>query len=162
MTFSHLHVASGYSLQYGTALASVGMLGVVTLVALLAPTLAKARVQLKRIATDYGLDVDPDAIVEDLSVGHQQRVEILKVLLTGARPFKAAYRGIGAFDPAPAARAHDQLGPCPSPVELVGVALVVVGQQLLAEGRHLAGLLAPLPRRAAWVACRISMRSPRM
>ncbi|WP_421761202.1 ABC transporter ATP-binding protein [Devosia sp.] len=52
--------------------------------ALLAPTLAKARVQLKRIATDYGLEVDPDAIVEDLSVGQQQRVEILKALYRGA------------------------------------------------------------------------------
>jgi ABC-type uncharacterized transport system ATPase subunit len=29
---------------------------------------------------EYGLKVDPDAIIEDLSVGHQQRVEILKQL----------------------------------------------------------------------------------
>ena len=31
--------------------------------ALLAPTLTKARAQLKRLATDYGLNVDPDAVV---------------------------------------------------------------------------------------------------
>src|SRR5689334_13482876 len=37
--------------------------------AMLAPTLDKARAQLKRLAEDYGLEVDPDAIVENLSVG---------------------------------------------------------------------------------------------
>jgi simple sugar transport system ATP-binding protein len=52
--------------------------------ALLAPTMAKARVQLKRLATDYGLEVDPDAVIENLSVGQQQRVEILKALYRGA------------------------------------------------------------------------------
>ena len=52
--------------------------------ALLAPTMAKARVQLKRLAKDYGLEVDPDAIIENLSVGQQQRVEILKALYRGA------------------------------------------------------------------------------
>ena len=34
--------------------------------------------------TDYGLEVDPDAIVGELSVGLQQRVEILKALYRGA------------------------------------------------------------------------------
>ncbi|HTN63237.1 MAG TPA: ATP-binding cassette domain-containing protein, partial [Devosia sp.] len=48
--------------------------------ALLGPTLTKARAQLKQLGTDYGLEVDPDAIIEDLSVGQQQRVEILKAL----------------------------------------------------------------------------------
>ena len=52
--------------------------------ALLKPTLDKARAQLKRLATDYGLQVDPDAIIENLSVGQQQRVEILKALYRGA------------------------------------------------------------------------------
>ena len=51
---------------------------------LLGPTLAKARAQLKRLAEDYELEVDPDAIIEDLSVGQQQRVEILKALYRGA------------------------------------------------------------------------------
>jgi simple sugar transport system ATP-binding protein len=44
----------------------------------------KARAELKRIATDYGLEVDPDAVVETLPVGLQQRVEILKALFRGA------------------------------------------------------------------------------
>jgi simple sugar transport system ATP-binding protein len=32
------------------------------------------------LAQEYELEVDPDAVIEDLSVGHQQRVEILKAL----------------------------------------------------------------------------------
>ena len=52
--------------------------------ALLAPTLSKAREHLKQLARDYGLEVDPDAIIENLSVGQQQRVEILKALYRGA------------------------------------------------------------------------------
>ncbi|MFB2595611.1 ABC transporter ATP-binding protein [Paracoccus sp. p4-l81] len=48
--------------------------------ALLRPSLGKARRVLRDLAREYGLDVDPDAVVEDLSVGHQQRVEILKAL----------------------------------------------------------------------------------
>ncbi len=47
---------------------------------LLRPSLAKARKILTDLASEYELNVDPDALVEDLSVGHQQRVEILKAL----------------------------------------------------------------------------------
>ncbi|WEF25001.1 ABC transporter ATP-binding protein [Paracoccus sp. S3-43] len=47
---------------------------------LLRPSLAKARGVLKRLAQEYELNVDPDERVENLSVGHQQRVEILKAL----------------------------------------------------------------------------------
>jgi general nucleoside transport system ATP-binding protein len=47
---------------------------------LLNASLAKARRVLTDLARDYELDVDPDALIEDLSVGHQQRVEILKAL----------------------------------------------------------------------------------
>ena len=48
--------------------------------AMLRPSLAKARSTLTSLAKEYELSVDPDALVEDLSVGHQQRVEILKAL----------------------------------------------------------------------------------
>jgi len=48
--------------------------------AMLNPSIAKARKTLKELSEEYGLKVDPDAIIEDLSVGHQQRVEILKQL----------------------------------------------------------------------------------
>lgn len=44
----------------------------------------KARKQLLEIVDRYGLEVDPDAKIEDISVGMQQRVEILKALYRGA------------------------------------------------------------------------------
>ncbi|MEM8554639.1 MAG: ABC transporter ATP-binding protein [Pseudomonadota bacterium] len=46
----------------------------------LRPTLSKARQHLTELAQEYELNVNPDALIEDLSVGHQQRVEILKAL----------------------------------------------------------------------------------
>ncbi|PRY93328.1 nucleoside ABC transporter ATP-binding protein [Hasllibacter halocynthiae] len=48
--------------------------------AMLRPSLAKARRLLRELADEYELEVDPDETVENLSVGHQQRVEILKAL----------------------------------------------------------------------------------
>jgi simple sugar transport system ATP-binding protein len=45
---------------------------------------AKVRAELARLARDYGLEIDADATVGDLSVGLQQRVEILKALYRGA------------------------------------------------------------------------------
>ena len=39
-----------------------------------------ARTRILEIAQHYGLEVDPDALVQDLSVGVQQRVEIIKAL----------------------------------------------------------------------------------
>ena len=48
--------------------------------ALLGPSLSKARKELLHLAKEYELHVDPDALIENLSVGHQQRVEILKAL----------------------------------------------------------------------------------
>ena len=47
---------------------------------LLKSSRAKARETLAALAKEYELNVDPDALIEDLSVGHQQRVEILKAL----------------------------------------------------------------------------------
>lgn len=47
---------------------------------LLRPSLSKARKELTQLAKEYELNVDPDALIENLSVGHQQRVEILKAL----------------------------------------------------------------------------------
>ncbi|MCT7376120.1 ABC transporter ATP-binding protein [Chelativorans salis] len=51
---------------------------------LLKTSIAKARSELERLERDYGLEVDPDAVIEDLPVGLQQRVEILKALFRGA------------------------------------------------------------------------------
>ena len=52
--------------------------------ALLKSSIAKARSELERLEREYGLEVDPDAIIEELPVGLQQRVEILKALYRGA------------------------------------------------------------------------------
>ena len=46
--------------------------------------LGLARKELLKLEEDYGLAVDPDAVIEDLPVGIQQRVEILKALYRGA------------------------------------------------------------------------------
>ncbi len=40
----------------------------------------KAREKVMALSQRYGLQVDPDAIIEDISVGMQQRTEILKML----------------------------------------------------------------------------------
>ena len=44
----------------------------------------EARAEILRVSEQYGLQVDPDAYVRDISVGMQQRVEILKTLYRGA------------------------------------------------------------------------------
>lgn len=44
----------------------------------------KAREQVVEIVKKYGLEVDPDALIRDISVSMQQRVEILKALYRGA------------------------------------------------------------------------------
>lgn len=44
--------------------------------------LAKQRIQ--EISKEYGLDVDPDALIADIPVGAQQRVEIIKALYRDA------------------------------------------------------------------------------
>ncbi|MCA0379131.1 MAG: ABC transporter ATP-binding protein [Actinobacteria bacterium] len=47
--------------------------------------LAAARKRVKEISDRFGFHVDPDAIVEDLPVGVQQRVEIIKALSRDAK-----------------------------------------------------------------------------
>ena len=44
----------------------------------------EARSDVREISAKYGLEVDPDAVIEDLPVGIQQRVEIIKVLFRQA------------------------------------------------------------------------------
>ena len=44
----------------------------------------KTRREVRELSHRYGLDVDPDALVEDLPVGIQQRVEIVKALVRQA------------------------------------------------------------------------------
>lgn len=44
----------------------------------------KVKSEINKLSLKYGLNVDPDAKIEDISVGMQQRVEILKTLFRGA------------------------------------------------------------------------------
>jgi len=48
-------------------------------------TPARVRAHLAQVAGRYGLEIDPDARVHDLSVGERQRVEILRALLAQPR-----------------------------------------------------------------------------
>lgn len=45
----------------------------------------EARRMVREVSDKYSLELDPDAVIEDLSVGVRQRVEIVKVLMRDAR-----------------------------------------------------------------------------
>ena len=47
--------------------------------------LEAARKKVRELSDRFGFDVDPDAVIEDLPVGVQQRVEIIKSLIRDAR-----------------------------------------------------------------------------
>ena len=47
--------------------------------------IASVEARVAALASRFGMDIDPRAIVRDLSVGQQQRVEIVKALDRGAR-----------------------------------------------------------------------------
>lgn len=46
--------------------------------------LNKAAKRIEELSKQYGLNVDPNAKIENISVGMQQRVEILKMLYRDA------------------------------------------------------------------------------
>lgn len=73
MVFQHFKLVENFTVLENVVLgAEEGML--------LRPSLARARELLTQLAREYELNVDPDEKIENLSVGHQQRVEILKAL----------------------------------------------------------------------------------
>lgn len=47
--------------------------------------LTEARIQIMEIAKRFSFEIDPDALIEDLPVGVQQRVEIIKALFFNAK-----------------------------------------------------------------------------
>ena len=73
MVFQHFKLVENFSVLENIVLGAEDS-------GLLRPSLARARRELKALADEYELNVDPDAIVEDIGVGMQQRVEILKAL----------------------------------------------------------------------------------
>jgi general nucleoside transport system ATP-binding protein len=75
MVFQHFMLADNFTVLENVVLGAEGLHGIG----------ADARAEVKRISDAYGLDIEPDKLVEDLGVGARQRVEILKVLYRGAR-----------------------------------------------------------------------------
>ena len=73
MVFQHFKLVQNFTVLENVVLGAEGG-------AVLRGALKRARAELADLAREYELDVDPDAVIEDLSVGRQQRVEILKAL----------------------------------------------------------------------------------
>ena len=73
MVFQHFKLVENFTVLENVILGAEGG-------RLLQPSKARARKLLTQLADDYELSVDPDALIEDLGVGNQQRVEILKAL----------------------------------------------------------------------------------
>jgi simple sugar transport system ATP-binding protein len=48
-------------------------------------SLSAAKKRIKQIADEFKFEIDPDAVIEDLSVGLQQRVEIIRALIYDAQ-----------------------------------------------------------------------------
>ena len=48
-------------------------------------TLDEVKRKIKALADEFKFDIDPDALIEDLPVGVQQRVEIIKALIYDAK-----------------------------------------------------------------------------
>jgi len=70
MLVPNLTVAENYILGQGAALRVIN-------------DMDSVHAKIRELSDRYALDVRPDALVEDLSVGEQQRVEILKTLFHG-------------------------------------------------------------------------------
>nr|WP_245603656.1 ABC transporter ATP-binding protein [Intrasporangium oryzae] len=75
MVFQHFQLADNFTVLENVVLGAESLHGIGD----------GARREIKRLSDDYGLDVDPDALVADLGVGARQRIEILKVLYRGAK-----------------------------------------------------------------------------
>jgi simple sugar transport system ATP-binding protein len=48
-------------------------------------TLDEAKIKIKKISDDFKFEIDPDALIEELPVGIQQRVEIIRALMYDAK-----------------------------------------------------------------------------
>ncbi len=75
MVFQHFMLADNFTVLENVVLGAEKLHGIG----------AEARAEIQRISDSYGLDIEPDRLVEELGVGARQRVEILKVLYRGAQ-----------------------------------------------------------------------------
>jgi simple sugar transport system ATP-binding protein len=48
-------------------------------------TMVEAKAKIKKIADEFKFEIDPDALIEDIPVGIQQRVEIIRALMYDAK-----------------------------------------------------------------------------
>ncbi len=77
MVHQHFMLVQPFTVTENIVLGSEPMKGITV-------DMKTARQNVKELSERYGLAIDPDAKIEDISVGMQQRVEILKALYRGA------------------------------------------------------------------------------
>ena len=77
MVHQHFMLVENFTVTQNIVLGSEPHRGILT-------NMKKARQDVLDIVQKYGLEVNPDARIRDISVGMQQRVEILKALYRGA------------------------------------------------------------------------------
>ena len=77
MVHQHFMLIQPFTVTENIVLGSEPMKGITV-------DMKKARQNVVELSERYGLSIDPDAKIEDISVGMQQRVEILKALYRGA------------------------------------------------------------------------------
>ena len=77
MVHQHFMLVENFTVTQNIVLGSEPHTGIMT-------NMRKARQDVLDIVKKYGLEVNPDARIRDISVGMQQRVEILKALYRGA------------------------------------------------------------------------------
>ena len=77
MVHQHFMLVQPFTVTENIILGSEPMKGMIV-------DMKTARQNVKELSERYGLAIDPDARIEDISVGMQQRVEILKALYRGA------------------------------------------------------------------------------
>ena len=77
MVHQHFMLVENFTVTQNIVLGSEPHMGIMT-------NMRKARQDVLDIVKKYGLEVNPDARIRDISVGMQQRVEILKALYRGS------------------------------------------------------------------------------
>ncbi len=75
MVFQHFMLADNLTVLENVVLGAEGLHGIGD----------AARTKIRELSDEYGMSIDPDALVADLGVGDRQRIEIVKVLYRGAK-----------------------------------------------------------------------------
>jgi simple sugar transport system ATP-binding protein len=75
MVFQHFMLADNLTVLENVVLGAEGLHGIGD----------AARTRIRELSGEYGMSIDPDALVADLGVGDRQRIEIVKVLYRGAK-----------------------------------------------------------------------------